>query len=73
MLILEAVWLKHSDRCLSHRCVDREQSAGAALIFDLAPALARSKIWTGVTVCQREADEGYMSVSARLMHRSSAL
>ena len=56
-----------------YRCADREPSAGAALIFDLPPTLARSKIWAGVTVCQREADGGYLSVSVRLMHRLSAL
>ena len=31
-----------------YRCADREPSAGAALIFDLPPTLARSKIWAGV-------------------------
>ena len=36
-------------------------------------AFARSKIWAGVTVCQREADGGCFSVSVRLMHRLSAL
>ena len=49
--MLEAVWLKHRDLCLAG-------VSGAALIFDLPPALARSKIWAGATVCQRQADGG---------------